>query len=65
MGNGRGTARNGITANVCKRRKSMKMTATNFDRITIDPEQLNGQPCVRGMRITDINGWTKKFKITC
>jgi len=43
----------------------MKMTATNFDRITIDPEQLNGQPCVRGMRITDINGWTKKFKITC
>lgn len=30
----------------------MKMTATNFDRITIDPEQMNGQPCIRGMRIT-------------
>jgi uncharacterized protein (DUF433 family) len=23
-----------------------------FDRITIDPEQMNGQPCVRGMRLT-------------
>lgn len=23
-----------------------------FDRITIDPEQMNGQPCIRGMRIT-------------
>jgi uncharacterized protein (DUF433 family) len=30
----------------------MKITATNFDRITIDPEQMNGQPCIRGMRIT-------------
>jgi len=30
----------------------MKMTALNFDRITIDPEQMNGQPCIRGMRIT-------------
>lgn len=24
----------------------------DFDRITIDPEQMNGQPCIRGMRIT-------------
>ena len=30
----------------------MQMTAANFDRITIDPEQMNGQPCIRGMRIT-------------
>lgn len=30
----------------------MKMTIANFDRITIDPEQMNGQPCIRGMRIT-------------
>ncbi len=30
----------------------MKMTADKYDRITIDPEQMNGQPCVRGMRIT-------------
>lgn len=30
----------------------MKMTIANFDRITVDPEQMNGQPCVRGMRIT-------------
>jgi len=22
-----------------------------FDRITIDPEQMNGQPCIRGMRL--------------
>ncbi|MEX2212801.1 MAG: DUF433 domain-containing protein [Phycisphaeraceae bacterium] len=24
----------------------------NFDRITIDPEKVNGQPCIRGMRLT-------------
>lgn len=30
----------------------MKMTAEKFDRITIDPEQMNGQPCIRGMRLT-------------
>ena len=23
-----------------------------FDRITSDPAQLNGQPCIRGMRLT-------------
>lgn len=23
-----------------------------FDRITIDPEQMNGQPCIRGLRLT-------------
>jgi uncharacterized protein (DUF433 family) len=28
------------------------MTATNFDRITVDPKQMNGQPCIRGMRLT-------------
>ena len=28
------------------------MTAANFDWITVDPKQLNGQPCIRGMRIT-------------
>jgi uncharacterized protein (DUF433 family) len=25
---------------------------TMFDRITIDPAQMNGQPCIRGMRLT-------------
>jgi uncharacterized protein (DUF433 family) len=25
---------------------------TPFDRITIDPQQMNGQPCIRGMRLT-------------
>ena len=25
---------------------------TNFDRITIDSAVLNGQPCIRGMRLT-------------
>lgn len=24
----------------------------NFDRITVDPGQMNGQPCIRGMRLT-------------
>jgi uncharacterized protein (DUF433 family) len=28
------------------------MTVAGFDRITIDPNQMNGQPCVRGMRLT-------------
>jgi len=23
-----------------------------LDRITIDPDQMNGQPCIRGMRLT-------------
>jgi uncharacterized protein (DUF433 family) len=27
------------------------MTA-KFDRITIDPQVMNGQPCIRGMRLT-------------
>jgi|OpeIllAssembly_1097287.scaffolds.fasta_scaffold468025_2 uncharacterized protein (DUF433 family) len=30
----------------------MKMMAGKYDRITIDPEQMNGQPCLRGMRLT-------------
>ncbi len=25
---------------------------TKFDRITVDPATMNGQPCVRGMRLT-------------
>ena len=28
------------------------MTAAKFDRITVDPRQMNGQPCIRGMRLT-------------
>lgn len=28
------------------------MTAADFDRITVDPKQMNGQPCIRGMRLT-------------
>jgi uncharacterized protein (DUF433 family) len=24
----------------------------SFDRITWDPRQMNGQPCIRGMRLT-------------
>ncbi len=28
------------------------MTAVNFDRITVDPKQMNGQPCIRGMRLS-------------
>jgi uncharacterized protein (DUF433 family) len=25
---------------------------TKFDRITVEPGKMNGQPCIRGMRIT-------------
>lgn len=28
------------------------MIAAAFDRITVDPKQMNGQPCIRGMRVT-------------
>ena len=28
------------------------MIAAGFDRITVDPHQMNGQPCIRGMRLT-------------
>ena len=28
------------------------MTITGFDRITVDPGQMGGQPCVRSMRLT-------------
>jgi uncharacterized protein (DUF433 family) len=27
-------------------------TTTSFDRITIEPGQCGGKPCIRGMRIT-------------
>jgi uncharacterized protein (DUF433 family) len=27
-------------------------TVTVFDRVTYNPEILNGQPCIRGMRLT-------------
>ena len=27
------------------------MQATNFDRITVNPHQMGGVPCVRGLRI--------------
>lgn len=26
--------------------------ATRFDRITVEPEVVNGQPCIRGTRVT-------------
>ena len=26
--------------------------STQFDRITLDPNRMNGQPCIRGMRLT-------------
>ena len=28
------------------------MTIQIFDRITIEPAKLNGQPCIRGLRLT-------------
>jgi uncharacterized protein (DUF433 family) len=28
------------------------MCVANLDRITSDPELMNGQPCIRGMRLT-------------
>jgi uncharacterized protein (DUF433 family) len=28
------------------------MTMANFDRITTDPARMNGEPCIRNMRLT-------------
>ncbi|MGH9660845.1 MAG: DUF433 domain-containing protein [Bryobacteraceae bacterium] len=28
-----------------------KMPATNFERITVNPNQMSGVPCIRGLRI--------------
>jgi uncharacterized protein (DUF433 family) len=28
------------------------MATRAFDRITVDPDKMNGQPCIRGMRVT-------------
>ncbi len=28
------------------------MIAALYDRITVDPAKMNGQPCIRGMRLT-------------
>jgi len=28
------------------------MTAKNLDRITSDPKRMNGQPCIRDLRLT-------------
>ena len=28
------------------------MTGQTFDRITIESEKMNGQPCIRGLRLT-------------
>lgn len=30
----------------------MKHSVNGFARVTIDPEMMNGQPCIRGMRVT-------------
>lgn len=30
----------------------MMQSVEGFSRITIDPESMNGQPCIRGMRLT-------------
>jgi uncharacterized protein (DUF433 family) len=28
------------------------MCVKTFDRITIEPDKMNGQPCIRGLRLT-------------
>jgi uncharacterized protein (DUF433 family) len=31
---------------------TMKAVDKTFDRITVDPARLSGQPCIRGLRLT-------------
>ncbi len=35
-----------------KTEKEKTMSTPAFDRITIDPGKMNGQPCIRGLRLT-------------
>jgi uncharacterized protein (DUF433 family) len=32
--------------------RQLEVPMTSFDRITSDPQILDGQPCIRGMRLT-------------
>jgi len=32
--------------------RSIEFMTENFNRITVNPEIMNGQPCIRGMRLT-------------
>ena len=32
--------------------RSIEHMNANFNRITVNPEIMNGQPCIRGMRLT-------------
>jgi uncharacterized protein (DUF433 family) len=32
--------------------RGVSMEPKVFDRITIEPEKMNGQPCIRGLRLT-------------
>jgi uncharacterized protein (DUF433 family) len=34
------------------RRGTMKIDMEKLDRITIDPAKMNGEPCIRGLRLT-------------
>jgi uncharacterized protein (DUF433 family) len=34
------------------RRRWSKFNMEKFDRITIDPSKMNGEPCIRGLRLT-------------
>jgi uncharacterized protein (DUF433 family) len=40
----------GATAS-CDNKDGSRMQAANFERITINPNQMGGVPCVRGLRI--------------
>jgi uncharacterized protein (DUF433 family) len=47
------TRRNGCSCSGCGPDESAKIIVMKkFDRITWNPNQMNGQPCIRGMRLT-------------
>jgi len=41
-----------MAGGVKERSRYNAFTMTTFDRITADPSVMNGQPCIRGMRLT-------------
>jgi uncharacterized protein (DUF433 family) len=47
-----GLPRGQVTSNIVYSSAARRCLMLNFDRITIEPGKMNGQPCIRGMRIT-------------
>lgn len=51
MAAGKRTTQRVVLVEACLRKDDQSLWCVNMERITIDPEQCGGRPCIRGMRI--------------